>query len=248
MSRRMVVTVGTSLFTSASWRSEGPFALIPGYPDWSVEHYESPRARREAGGDTAHDLQEQLGHGWPGDIDYFVWPPDTALRYSAEVATLLRWQQHENETDLARFLADEYERIELVCSSDQSDPSRIAAGHLDAVMTQRWGLGCVELQEVLTSESIRDKARHFGNYLRRLGTDRQPTDLVVSGGYKLFAMYASLFAAATPWQRENWRVIYLHEESHTELIVQKGNEEGFVVEVDGEETASFEDAKGLILD
>lgn len=240
----LVVTVGTSLFTSASWRCEGPFATIPCYRTWREDQEEEPAKRRANAGSTAEDLQLRLEERNAEDVErYFDWNPHRALRYSAELATLLRWMEYEGRTDLGTFLSERYGRVELVCPANTEDPARIAADFLLAALHDRLGVSNVRITEALVGRSIRDQVRHFSEYLESLGTDTA-VDLVVSGGYKAFAMYASLVAAA-PGRRQKWQVLYIHEDSYTELIVQKLREGRLVVEVDREPIPRVGNAESL---
>lgn len=225
--RVLVITVGTSLFTSASWRPEGPFSLIEDYRSWCEKNLlTSPAARRASSSRTEAELEERLKARYGNDVHYFAWPPGPPLRYSAEITTLLRWMQKEGSRDLPPFLERTYQRIDLVCPSDEEDRARVAADHLHAVLTSKLGLRHVELRNVLTSRSIEEKVAHFQSYLTSL--DGQPSDLVVSGGYKVFAMYAAL-AVARAGDRRPWQIIYVHEESLAELIVQGAGE----IEIEG---------------
>lgn len=221
----LVVTVGTSLFTSASWGLESPFGEIPGYTRWAGAWLEEPGRRRSASGQTDDEIGERLSRRDPDDLEHFEWRPSRARRYSAEVTTLLRWMQNQGGDDLKAFLTSRYRTIDWVCPVDPEDPARIAAEYLVEVCRRKLGIAAARLRPVLTSPSILDRLRHFRDYLQGLPAG-EGVDLVVSGGYKVYSMFASAFAASAD-RRERWKVIYVYEEGGHELVVQ-GAEEGQV--------------------
>lgn len=215
----LVITVGTSLFTSASWSLDSPFGEIPGYGRWVKEMLEDAAKRRAVSGTAHRRIVERLQARDPGDLAHFEWKANRARRYSAEVTTLLRWMARENADDLKTFLEERYRRIDWVCPSDPGDEARIAADYLAAVFRDRLWIAASETRPVLRSGAIADRVRHFGEYLEGLPADGA-VDLIVSGGYKVYAMAASVLAA-TEARRGRWRVIYVHDSSLVELVVQE---------------------------
>jgi hypothetical protein len=231
VARRLVITVGVSLFTSASWRSEGPFEKLGDYRRWVEDLKAEPERRRGSNGGTRDALVGALRGNEAGLAEWFFWPPDEPLRYSAELATLWLWMGHEGFRDLVGFVEDRYDQVDLVGPSDAADEARVAGLHLLAVLEDPVGLAQVEFRDVLTSRSVERRVEHFSDYLGGLpATDS--VDLLVSGGYKAFAMMASTFAAS-PQRKATWRVIYVHEASEKELIVQGQKGEKLVFDVSG---------------
>lgn len=234
----LVVTVGTSLLTSASWRRESPFGEIPGYTQWVDHRLEDPGGRRAASGRTDDRIAERLRLRDDADLAHFEWDPSHARRYSAELTTLLRWMENQGGRDLREFLAARYPRIDLVCPVAPEDAARIAADYLAEVLRRRLGIEAVAIRPVFTSESILDRVRHFRDYLHGLPA-AESVVLVVSGGYKAYAMFASAFAASAD-RRERWKVIYVHEDDYRALLVQ-GSEEGQLkLAVDGRSFALWD--------
>ncbi len=241
----LAITVGTSLFTSASWRPEGPFALIDGYRGWTTDLLKEPSARSSSGRRTRDGIEARLNQRATGDPGYFVSDLRAAQRYSAEVSTLLSWKEREGERELRDFINDRYGRTDLVCPFHPDDPARIAADHLLTVFRERLGLESVEIRDVITGRSLVDRVRQFQTYLQEL-PPKATVDLVVTGGYKVYAMFASGFAAS-PARRDRWRVIYQHEDHDRELVVQ-GAREGEVRLFVGNESLAIVEAEDMTRD
>lgn len=223
MSRRiLVLTVGTSLLTSASWRPEGPFERLPGYGTWVREHLDSP-SRRRADRSTGSRLERLLREGEPDNTpsrfaEAFCLPySGSALRYSAEVSTLILWMLQQGDYDLAKFVRRKYSRIELVAPVETKDPANLAAKHLASIF-EFHKIGQIAMRPVLTGPTLRDKVEQFKKYLLNFDPANQPVDLIVSGGYKIFAMYSGAFISR-PQAPEGWRLIFLHEQS-SDVIAQ----------------------------
>jgi putative CRISPR-associated protein (TIGR02619 family) len=214
---KLVVTVGTSLFTSASWREEGRFGMIRGYDSWIEKYKGKPGARAASGKYVPEKIEARLGQRNASDFAEFEWEPQCPLRYSAEITSLLRWAENGRAADLSAFLKENYQGVDLVCTSGSKDPSRIAADYLCGVLEQRLGVQGVRVADELVGQSLLDRVEHFQTYLRSLPVD-ETVDLVVTGGFKAFAMFGAVFAATA--ERKQWKVLYLHEEKYDNLIVQ----------------------------
>lgn len=223
--RRLVVTVGTSLFSSASWKAEGPLALIAGYRAWTEEPLlANPGRRRTEGWKTAGQIEEQLKARPEGFAEAFVWDPEEPKRYPGELTTVLRLYRKEARAPetVAEFLRRSYARVELVCPTGRGDPARVAAENLEVVLGSVLRHPGVSLAEVLTSPHLADKVKHFATYLHSLPDDG--IDLLITGGYKAFALQAGLSASGRP--PGAWRLLYLHEEHMSDLVEATVETEG----------------------
>ena len=227
---RLVVTVGTSLFASASWEETGAFAEMKGYSRWCGKLLERPLERRASNPKLLGRIEEYLRKHESAARCAFAWP-GRPLRYSAEISTLVNWQgKVGGRQELGAFLNGRYKRIDLVAPSDRDDPARLAADHLQGLLVDRIKADNVHVADVLTSPSIQDRVDHFQEYLRSLISAEERIDLVVSGGYKVFAMSAAVIASM-PRLRGRWRLLYVHEDSYNELIVQAGDTSGVWLEI-----------------
>lgn len=222
---RLVVTVGTSLFSSASWRAEGRMALVRGYREWTEEPLlENPGRRRTEGWRTVIEIEDQLRAAPTELADRFVWDPQVPKRYPGELTTILRLHERDAQSPetVAEFLRRSYERVELVCPSAKRDPARIAAEHLAVVLEKVLEHPSVVLADVLTSSHLADKMEQFARYLESLPDEG--IDLLITGGYKSFALQAGLRASGRP--PGVWRLLYLHEEHMSDLVVATVGERG----------------------
>lgn len=222
--RRLVVTVGTSLFSSASWRAEGRLALVRGYREWTEEPFlENPARRRTEGWRTVVEIEEQL-RAAPGDLaDEFVWDPEVPKRYPGELTTILRLYEKDGAGEtVPEFLRRSYERVELVCPSGQRDSARVAAEHLAMVLENVLEHPGVVLAEELSSSHLADKVEKFARYLENLPD--QGIDLLITGGYKSFALQAGMRASGRP--PGAWRLLYLHEEHMSDLVIATVGDRG----------------------
>lgn len=220
--RILVVTVGTSLFSSASWSCEGELKSIRGYRDWIEEHLEDPAGRRSSGARTAEALEKLLGEQGP-QITAKHFAPDFGrpLRYSGEMATLLRWSQRfgRGEESTAGFLERSYREIQLLAPTDDNNPSRVAASHLQVILRDRVGHPNVTLPGSLRSSHLHELLDHLRNHLATLAGTETEADLLVTGGYKAYSLLAGKFVATQP-RDHHWRALYLHEDDIGQLIVE----------------------------
>ena len=104
MSRVLLLTVGTSLFHSATWDATGPLEPIRGYQSWlEGEKLRVPKAREgdlriqrglEAELLESETVPGQLAAGWVEALPAVLTAGDPAaseaMRYSAELATLIK--------------------------------------------------------------------------------------------------------------------------------------------------------------
>jgi hypothetical protein len=141
------------------------------------------------------------------------------MRYSAELATILKLSEQEKEGDgsLGAFLRS-YESIELAC-----DPSRyagrslsfVAASHLReylnlvaaeprARLCNISGMSSPRIEDLWADDGgLAKLGEKVGNILDRASF----LDVIISGGFKLYGLYLA------PLVTHKWaRLAYLHEE------------------------------------
>ena len=225
--RTLVVTVGTSLFSSASWRCEGKFAAVKGYSAWAADLLDQPAKRRTEFADTVERIKQLLAHGTQTTAEHFELQVDRPLRYSGELTTLIRiWQRWaDGGEDLLAFLQRRYARIELLASTDASDPSRVAARHLKVILEEKLGHPGTTMPEALRSSlrnpRLLELVQHFQRHLATLAASGAEIDLLVTGGYKAFSLLAGKFVATQPASR-SWQALYLHEDDGQLIVEGRG--------------------------
>lgn len=239
----LFVTVGTSLFHSASWEPEALERDVPEYFQWTrdEEVLSEPEARKRTpaatriqsrlefvlrsdnAGEWAQRLARDLTDGEPD--------PATAMRYSAELATLLKLFEAEGSRgeSLADFLGS-YERIYLPCDSSGQGPARlayVAAHHLASYLNRLAGnpLLAEPLPVPGLSSTTPDVLLGENSGLGRLshlilnnvdGADRQ--DFVISGGYKLYGIY---LRPLLDREDREVRLFYIHEDGQRLLTISR---------------------------
>ncbi len=235
--RILVVTMGTSLFSSASWRCAGKLAKVRGYRLWTEGLIDAPAKRRTEHPDTAAKVEKLLGEGEEATAEHFELTLGHPLRYSGEVTTLIRMWQRCNDSgeDLPAFLMRRYARIELLAPTDESSPSRVAARHLEVILHQHLGYQGTTLPESLRSPHLLDLVPQFQRHLAALVASGVEADLLVTGGYKAFALLAGKFVATQPSDR-SWQAFYVHEDDRGQLIVE-GRGETWIAETEVPDTA-----------
>jgi hypothetical protein len=252
MSKLMFVTVGTSLFHSATWEATPEvLSCAPGYGDWlTKDAVGSPEARQrgERAARTRAGLMEHLAvenvSEWAERLalDLLADPPrGPAMRYSAELATLLKMHEEGEESPSFRDFLRGYERINLVFERDhdaggQPNASRVAGEHLVGYLNRLAGFE-VAVGLPIRGLSSTDPARLIGGgggfgdgALQRLAEElekvRRPgvalVDLVISGGYKLYGV--ALARLAEESKREPiFRLVYVHEMGDRLMTYARGS-------------------------
>ncbi|MCB9834049.1 MAG: hypothetical protein H6807_16430 [Planctomycetes bacterium] len=218
----LIVTVGTSLFESASW-SKGLTTSIPAYEDWlKPECLDDPTGR--AKGPHAATIRKELLALLSNDADAIeltkLWadPKDNSAhpkRYSAEVCTMMRLAAAEEKTfgDWLRA----YESIRFVAPRNDGNESRIAADFLKQVLQKT---GARIDSHLLVADDVTEAGADFHAHLRAC---QGATDVIVSGGYKIYATMAGRWLGScgnTVPCGPDRRVLYLHEGSEHVIIEQ----------------------------
>ncbi len=240
----LFVTVGTSLYESATWDpAKEPAVSLRGYRAWTIADGAdatllSPDNRRLHSqalllrAQLVEKLTEVNGEEWAGALPeelFGVCPEAQAMRYSAEVATLLLFAQdhRRNLETLRQFLVRHEIRIAFDPTERESDRPRaiVAARHLIAILRRLAPEGAVEALPIegLSSpdpKQLLAKERGLGAFLSEVrkeasrdGTVEKVT-IILSGGFKIYGiLLGHLLGQGTP----NLRLVYIHE-SGTSLV------------------------------
>ncbi len=227
--RTLVVTVGKSLFSSASWRREKPFDFRD-YGKWFDEvddkdkSFLSSPERRAKDDETCRKIHKILTSHDPTELSRLVaiGSSEDARRYCAELTTLLvMYRAPGHFAESFREFLNRYEAVALVCPADEEDQAHLAARHLEQILLAHGASnpsGSL-LKAVLRAKTSRHRVQQWGEYLDTLA-ERNNIDLVVTGGYKGFALLAGDIWARAGSER-GWRVIYLHQDNNEDLFVHE---------------------------
>lgn len=238
MSRLMFLTVGTSLFHSASWEPDRVPPAVPSYRDLCHDvRLRSPEARlgfRSAKEELEAALDASNAQEWADRLPEELvrdgrHATDTLLRYSAELSTVLRLADQDGEGGSARDFLDRYRRRIFVLADPAPPPngevrrasSWVAAHHLRAYLDAVAGGRAAELVPIEGLASL-DREVLFGRHtglgeLARAVLDRVAehraveVDLVVTGGYKLYAFFLARLLEAEALAGTRTRLVYGHE-------------------------------------
>lgn len=243
MSKVMFVTVGTSLFQSASWEPQDDGELpvkVPYYRQWlAAEQLGSPEARRATryARETENELREALdgknAAQWarflPSELFGDGWPaPATVMRYGAELATILKLHELEGKSRSLRDFLRSYE-IHVIYDDRVSErgtaPVFVAARHLIGYLDAIAGTAVAAPLEIpgLSSTDpellIGSKAKPTG--LWKLACTLEPVvkagerdvDILFTGGYKLYGVVLSHLSSYP-----RVRLMYIHETADTLVI------------------------------
>jgi hypothetical protein len=222
--RTLLVTVGTSLFSSASWSWEGDLKSVPGYRGWLEKKFlEDPAKRRREGYWTAEKLEGLLTERGTGvTAEHFATDFDRPLRYSGELTTLLRCYRSplsRRGESFSEFLQRSYTEIQLLASISASNAANVAARHLQVILRDKLGHPNVSMPETLRSRHLHDLVGFLRDHLEDLTRSGAEVDLLVTGGYKAYSLLAGKFVATQPRTR-HWRAFYIHEEESGQLIIE----------------------------
>ena len=225
-SRILVVTVGTSLFSSASWLWEGDLKTVPGYRGWIGDQLEDPAGRRRDGAKTIEKLENFLGKGTEVSEKCFASDFDHPLRYSGELTTLLRCytsplrrQGGRQGESFSEYLQRRYGEIQLLAATKASNLSNIAARHLQVILRDKIGHPNVSMPQALRHPDLYDLVGCLRDHLEALFQTSAEVDLLVTGGYKAYSLLAGKFVATQP-DSYQWRALYLHEEEKSHLVIE----------------------------
>lgn len=244
MKKLMVVTVGTSIFHSAFWDQTHPdfkkelgnlweeycnkFAN-PGVSSEPGGLFD-PEKRRREGKNLESFFKDRLKGNdagrWTEWVAPFNPPDSPALRYSAEIATILCFAENEagkNETNWQKIL-DPYD-FYFVHDSDTASLSGIAGLHnrkyLEKLLNGKSGRiqfkAISGFAEHKNPRTLIKALREFRSFLINAKASVKPLydtiDVVISGGFKVYGVvgYGFLF-------NHNFRTLYMHDESSRVII------------------------------
>lgn len=254
MSKEMFITVGTSLFSSASWEMRGRVKEL--VEEKTGLDYEEEWLRGEAltspekrltspsGAHTVTLLKDRLkahnAEEWSGYLPQELLdgdpPATTAMRYSAELATLVKMAVEEGMT--LRELLRSYAAIRLVAEEEAEPwaPAKHLACYLNRIADRQkeelarvWaipGLSSTDPERLLGSQDQGLPRLLMDVYRRCRESDVAQVDLVIAGGYKI---YGAVLSQLLPLlENEEPRLIYIFERGDKLMIFQRG-----FVKVDG---------------
>lgn len=242
MSKCMIVTIGTSIFHSACWDKHNP-AFMEKLGTLQDEYTEifanpgvandpgglfNPEKRRKGGQSLESFFKKQLNgedaSNWPEWVAQFIPPVSPAMRYSAEIGTILRYAENESaENDTSwQSILDPYD-FYFVYDSNTTSVSAIAGLHNQTYLKKLLG-GDPDRFKPKTIEGFSSQKPkplvkaldEYRNFLdkQRISLGRYETiDVVISGGYKIYGLIAYGFLSSP-----RYRIIYLHEEAEQVVI------------------------------
>lgn len=243
MKKGMFITMGTSLFHSATWEpGAGALAGLQKYEEWtSPDLLKSPEKRLSSASATevrnslkillkAENAEEWWGYA-ARDLAHGDPNPNTLMRFSAELTTVLKLAQEEpaKSDKLSDFLSS-YDEILLAFDPDNKDQGpnlpKIASYHLYSYLSHL-GKSRIVLQAIpgLSDPSPATLLDDPNRGLRKLarivaeaGARNEQMDFILSGGYKIYGIFLHPLLRE---ERRNFRLIYLHEEGSKLLVITK---------------------------
>jgi hypothetical protein len=236
--KTMIVTIGTSLYHSASWRdNDTPLAGIKGYSRWVEDYLNQPGKRPtmvagDCGSETGDSIMASIENELKRDnakewSNYFAVDDKNPLRYSAEITTIIKLYEIErgSASDLSSFLGNKYKRVILLTDENESDKGHIAAYHIKEYLMRL----APSLQSLfvidprISGSNLSEKVASLRTYLEQFDK-KKDVDLVLSGGFKIYAMMSALLI-----QGSEWRIVYIHESGNNLVTLDDCD-----VETDGE--------------
>ncbi len=236
MAKVMIVTVGTSLFHSASWDENNKDflsklgCLSDNYRnDWaqagtpkSPGNLARPDMRKSSCPALVETFKQLLTSDnvdlWKG----FVTPYSTGttpMRYSAELATIISYANLMNTRDWQAFLS-EYEFV-FVFDSNENNLGHIAGVHIGTYLEKIARIS----EEKITAKKIQnfsdldpnnltEALREFREFLlnERNTAENEQIDLIVTGGYKIYGFVS--YGTISP----STQIIYMHEDASLVFI------------------------------
>lgn len=250
MIKQMYITVGTSLFESATWEpTDWVLERCPDYKYWCdnphfLDNPESRRTQNSQSGRIRDGLRQVLREGAPEDWAQHLPPglldrdshPTQSLRYSSELTTLIKMAQYhpegEPEFTSLRQCLESYHAIFVITDEDQTQPAALAAAHLVAYLQRivddervaslpvPW-LSSTEPSVLLDQK----QSTGLGSLIKRI-RERQKdgratqVDLIATGGYKVYGIVLAQLVSTFPLHGASARLIYVHESGEKLMIFQ----------------------------
>jgi hypothetical protein len=228
--RVMYVTMGTSLFHSATWEATDEVCeKVPGYREWTEGDCKTSPDRRQM-----HPLYASIRDGMQAALNarnaewWAAWlpkdfrneepSPGSFLRYSAELTTILSLSEtRPHGSTLSDFLKG-YDQARIVHDDRTSDGEKnlpyVAAVHLayylNLLAAQADFATCVPLTGLSSSDpqEVLEGLGRLADDIEEARERFQRFDVIASGGYKL---YGPVLADLRSTENISIRLIYLHE-------------------------------------
>ncbi len=242
MDKLMVVTVGTSLFHSASWNKDNEdFKKVLGsYWENYAKHWAAdderkglftPEYRRKNDYGLEALFEKELtfdnANTWVDRLaPYEKYTPKThKMRYSAEIATILGFGEKQTEKPWKDFLNDYV--IKFLHDVDHKAGSTYHLAQHLSVYLQKLINGSpkkITAQPIpnLSSEDpthLAEGLKEYYMYLdQALASAFEIVDIVISGGYKIYGFISALLMG-----NPKCRIIYQHEYAEYVIIQDKNS-------------------------
>ena len=235
MTKVMYVTMGTSLFHSATWDADETLRResFP-YTNWLTDEAKKSPERR-MGSESSERIRRGLKQSlnlknaadWakrlPKNLLTGNLPVTTPMRYCAELSTLLKLAEATEGLGDLQELLNSYQEIRLIYDRNFSDSEgfnlpAIAAEHLAAYLHAIAGRSVAQpvSEDGISSRDPRVLLEALGTFRSGLQSEQRSVDLVISGGYKIYGMLLA------PLAGERLRLLYIHESSEELVIYSDG--------------------------
>lgn len=249
MGKMMIVTVGTSLFHSASWEADKIKEDLGLY--WSTynenwvtgEGLKNPELRKKNDGGVSDILIQKLtvdnATEWADRLALYQRRRTPIMRYSAEIATILQYADQKASNNWKNFL-DEYQFI-FVHDDNPRSSSYVIAHHLKEQLLKLTEEKLEIKLEGITDfsadsvEALEPGLKKFSYFLvEKIKENHDRIDVIASGGFKIYGYIALQYISP------KFHVIYMHEEldrvvdfytEETELTTQNQAIEETVAEI-----------------
>ncbi|RMG38228.1 MAG: hypothetical protein D6732_05470 [Methanobacteriota archaeon] len=243
MSKVIIVTVGTSIYHSATWDENNEnFRRAIGARN--AKKYQERWCNPQSAGRiragllspsnrlrNAPELEENF-HKWLKEGNPTVWgkwaaayTPGEELRYSAELATLLKLAYSErlrNDNNWMNYFNDS--KIWWICDKNTTSDSAIAAQHNAACLQYIASLESNKIDfkkiphySTTEPQNLPIALRVYKEFIDSFLNNDNHVEAVITGGYKIHTVIAKHFVGC-----QGFRMIFLHE-TFSGLFIDDGN-------------------------
>ncbi len=226
----LIITIGTSLYTSASWNFAG--WMPKAYPEWTPFYgLPSSRATSENATTIKEDLSTKILNSENNVTHFLQALVDPALgsemRYSAEIATTLLYVQSIDHGKFWKENLSEY-KVVLFCDEGNNDSRAIAKhtkAYLEKWMTDfsGWEVDLEPINDFSATEpgsltgAMREYSAACEKYVNMLGAEWAELVFNISGGYKIYGIHPARLL-----KKDKVIAIYLHESSKSNKVYEIG--------------------------
>lgn len=240
MPKYMFVTVGTSLFNSASWRSDamdadilGSLDLARAYNNWCAHYLGSPskRARDYLLSNKIGEILKCAPNETPLTRNLATENPHIHYkRYSAEISTIIKYATRVEEGDDWQGFLREFQILLITDTNDYSGTEQATMKQISEHLSEQLRIlaGNVSCELLpcpgLSANQPRALKTNLINILKtvyKISTNDAESVFITSGGYKILGNY--LFSLINYSNIDNAECVYMHEDSE-HLIRCKRNE------------------------